>query len=194
MSERLTPTDWRANRLVDGLAKRAAAERPMPTAASKLLDSGAAAVRHHSMLLGRVTHAANNHTIYRTGDDGVQHAHVMRDAMQVPRVYKRKAAEQLQDQAKEVKRKPAIIVQPLAPSPAPTPQSPSQLHRARMQLYQDDCTKRRVDDIGAACSTTAATPASERLEAVARRVRSKFHSCLLVSQFFENYCGYAGAF
>ena len=174
---RLTPIDWRANRLVDGLAKRRAAQRALPTAASRLLNSGAAAVRHYSILLGRVTYAANNHTVYRTGEDGKQHAHVIRDAMQVPRVYKRKAPDQAQRRDENIVDMPAKRIKPWVPPPAPKVKSPSQLHRARMQLYDDACTKRRVDDIGAASSNSAATSASERLEEVARRVRSKFHSC-----------------
>jgi len=76
--------DWRANRLVDALAKKAAAERQAPAAITRLLGSAKAAVRHAAALLGEVTHAANNHRTNVTGPDGSVHVKVVRDAMPKP--------------------------------------------------------------------------------------------------------------
>ena len=61
--QRLSTVDWRANRLVDALAKLDAALRELPAACVKLLDSAECAVKHSAKLLARVTHAANNHTL-----------------------------------------------------------------------------------------------------------------------------------
>ena len=58
--EKLSVVDWRANRLVDALAKLAAARRRAPMAVTRLLASTNAAVKHAAKLLGCVTHQANN--------------------------------------------------------------------------------------------------------------------------------------
>eukprot|EP00973_Karenia_brevis_P076734 10658973-Karenia_brevis.AAC.1 len=49
---KLTVVDWRANRLVDALAKMAAKPYAAPPATVKALESGAAAVRNAVALLG----------------------------------------------------------------------------------------------------------------------------------------------
>ena len=67
---RLSMLDWRANRLVDALAKEAAAEHQPPPAVAKLLHSAKSAVKHYAMLLGRITHAANHYTVMVPGPDG----------------------------------------------------------------------------------------------------------------------------
>ncbi len=88
---RLSTVDWRANRLVDSLAKQAAAERELPRAAARLLDSAAAAVRHAATLLGRVTHGANNLELQVVDEDGTVTKRVLRDARPRPSGHKRKA-------------------------------------------------------------------------------------------------------
>ena len=54
---RLSWIDWRANRLVDAVAKQAAAQRQAPAAILRILKSAQTAGRHSAALLGRVTHA-----------------------------------------------------------------------------------------------------------------------------------------
>ena len=76
----LTAVDWRANRLVDALAKQAATTRRAPAAVVRLLKSARAAIRHSAALLGEVTHAANNHRTVVTLADGSQVAKLVRDA------------------------------------------------------------------------------------------------------------------
>ena len=68
----IKPTDWRANRLVDALARKAAAPSVQATATAKLLRSALRLVEHEAALLGVVTHAANHHEVCVTGDDGSQ--------------------------------------------------------------------------------------------------------------------------
>ena len=56
----LTTVRWRANRLVDLLAKRAAAAHRLPHEALALVSAATDAVRHSAALLGLITHGANN--------------------------------------------------------------------------------------------------------------------------------------
>jgi len=76
----MNAVDWRANRLVDALAKQAAATRQAPAAVLRLLKSAKAAVRHAAALLGQVTHASNNHRSVTTLADGTQVVRTCRDS------------------------------------------------------------------------------------------------------------------
>ena len=80
--ELLSAIDWRANRLVDALAKQAAAHRQAPRAITRLLASARLAVRHAASLLGQVTHAANNCRIEVAQPDGSFEHRTCRDAQQ----------------------------------------------------------------------------------------------------------------
>ena len=60
-SSPVTARDWRANRLVDGLAKLAAADGAAPLTSVRLVDSAEALVRHAAAQLAVATHNANNH-------------------------------------------------------------------------------------------------------------------------------------
>ena len=73
-------TDWRANRLVDALAKSAARMRPMPPRVGTLLASASAAAQHAAALLGAVTHAANHHVVQVPDSTGKLVERVCRDA------------------------------------------------------------------------------------------------------------------
>jgi hypothetical protein len=80
--KRLTGVDWRANRLVDALAKQAADTMRLPRAVRCLLESGQAAVKHYAAVLGFVTHAANNHMTTFHRPDGTMGTRIIRDAQQ----------------------------------------------------------------------------------------------------------------
>ena len=58
---RLTAADWRANSLVDALAKIAAVHLHAPPSTINLNISAEAAAAHAACLLGVVTHAANSY-------------------------------------------------------------------------------------------------------------------------------------
>ena len=60
---RVTALDWRANRLADALAKRAAAGVRLPRAMLNLLVVGGAAAGYSFAKLGTVTYAANHHEV-----------------------------------------------------------------------------------------------------------------------------------
>lgn len=68
--EFVTALDWRANRLVDYLARLAANLVTVPKLASIILDQFSKAAVYSAASLGVITHAANNHTISVTREDG----------------------------------------------------------------------------------------------------------------------------
>ena len=78
--QKLTMLDRRANRLVDALAKTAAAHVAAPNKVVKFLQKADAAAAHAACLLGIVTHAANNHTSSEIGDGGQVVVTVSRDS------------------------------------------------------------------------------------------------------------------
>ena len=117
--KRLTAVDWRANRLVDALAKRAAATSRAPPAIIRLLDSATVAVRHAACLLACVTHHANNHRVEKISDDGSISYTVCRDAVSAPKGRKRK---------RDGAREPARLVCDVPTASASTDASPPEVH------------------------------------------------------------------
>jgi len=83
--EVVSATDWRANRLADGLAKMAAGRFRVPEELRRLLRTADRLVEYSAAALGMQTHAANNyqHTAWR--DDGTAYTTKLRDA--TPRPY-----------------------------------------------------------------------------------------------------------
>ena len=107
----LSGVDWRANRLVDALAKQAATTVRAPREVRCLLESGRAAVKHAAALLAVVTHAANHHKEPVQRRDGTWSTRCMRDAQQP---------------AAGTRRQPRQVKPPAEPAPLP-PASPSRL-------------------------------------------------------------------
>ena len=87
----ITTLMWRANRLVDGLAKMAAGRHRLPEWALQRLAAAAQLVKHAAAQLGVVTHRANNHQVTHLVDGGVTVTRVCRDSSaerQRPRFFK----------------------------------------------------------------------------------------------------------
>jgi len=80
----LTLENWRANRLVDLLAKAAAERFRVPARTRSLLSDAAAAVHFSAALLGVVTHAANNFAETSWRGDGSAVVVKHRDALPLP--------------------------------------------------------------------------------------------------------------
>jgi hypothetical protein len=59
----VTAIDWRANRLVDRLAKLAAAQHGVPDIAMRIFGQAHKAAEYCAAFLGTVTHRANHHSI-----------------------------------------------------------------------------------------------------------------------------------
>ena len=66
----ITAIDWRANRLVDALAKAAARETRVHPAAMKLASTAARLMEYSAARAGAVTFAANNYKVQRLNVDG----------------------------------------------------------------------------------------------------------------------------
>jgi hypothetical protein len=80
----VTFTDWRANRLADGLAKQAAVRDRVPAGLRRFLATAEEATCHEAAVLGMVTHAAANHWVSSTKPDGTYTVTRSRDACPPP--------------------------------------------------------------------------------------------------------------
>jgi len=76
--------DWRANRLVDKLAKLAAGCRAPPKDLLKLLQTASTAAEHAGACLGLATHAANSYKVTTWREDGTAVQALRRDAWLPP--------------------------------------------------------------------------------------------------------------
>ena len=173
----LSATDWRANRLVDCLAKAAAKNLAAPREVSAYLRSADAAAAHAACLLGVVTHAANNcHSTAETDGGGESHT-VTRDSTDRPRAPLPSSAgrsESCPPAVEVAAGAPASLPSPpkqVAPWRAPTPQ----VHNNRLRKSASDrALIRRVEEIGASLRpSTCKASASSRLLALAARVKDK---------------------
>ena len=85
---RLSPIDWRANRLVDVLAKRAAAFHQLTANAANTFAHAASLSQWALAQLARVTHCANTHETVVVDEQGLSHTKVTRDSMDRPKFAK----------------------------------------------------------------------------------------------------------
>ena len=69
----MIPIDWRANGLVDALAKGGAAFHDLAQPAAALINSASQLSQHALVQLARVTHAANDHQVVRIDKQEVPH-------------------------------------------------------------------------------------------------------------------------
>ena len=206
-----TVVDWRANRLADAIAKAFANDMAPPGSMVSLTMCARAAYRHSVALLGCVTHAANNHRVQVTRDDGTTTYVTKRDVMEhtsnKAATSRRKARQGAEHDSEQQASGQASDVDPanmlmegqrtgvagipgcldLTPSRAQAPpqdaagvyakrrclqnQARSQ-HNERARLFDEQCLRARVNDIGAACGSPQ-TSATSRLLALAERVGSK---------------------
>ena len=105
----VTRVDWRANKLVDLLAKSAAAPDRFGPAIRKRIEEASFGIRFSLCRLGCVTHAANHYKSAETLPSGEVIVNIKRDSM---------AEYQRSDNKKGVKRK--NFVEEIAPSTAST--------------------------------------------------------------------------
>ena len=164
-------------RVVDKLAKLGAAVKELPKGMVNLLDSATAVVGFSAKLLGRITYAANNHQVTVIGEDGLSVTQTIRDATPAPKDRNRKRDASPPPVTKKPKCPVAKAVKAWSKNDKPAPhikssvQSSTALHNARVKAYSGACLKRRVDEIGAASSSSGnEVPAASRIEALKRRV------------------------
>ena len=92
-----TMLDWRANRLVDALAKAFANDMAAPNSLTTVVLSARVAQKHSLALLGCVTHMANNHTVQVTRDDGTTTNVTKRDVTEPPKLVRGQKEKQCGD-------------------------------------------------------------------------------------------------
>jgi hypothetical protein len=170
---KVTVIDWRANRLVDALAKAAATYLQAPSSVAALLRSADAAAAHAACLLGVVTHSANNYKTTQLTEGGTSVSVTFRDSSDRPKGGSCGTASG--SRAVPSRQLPA----PLRPNTSSTvlpwtPPTPkvmaNRIHRASSR----DALVRRVNDIGARLAPVDGRPTgAERLSALAARVRAK---------------------
>ena len=76
----ITPVMWRANRLVDILAKMAAGHERIPTFITSQVGAAAKLVQHSAGLLGEVTYVANHCARTEVVEGGATVTRIMRDS------------------------------------------------------------------------------------------------------------------
>jgi len=169
---RLTHVDWRANRLADGLAKQAAAIAQPPPVVLRLLASAFAAVRHAAKSLARVTHAANNHTITVTAEDGTVTSKVVRDSVDKPRAKKEPPVAGTISLPSQPPPKPERQVAAWVPTRPTAKRSASSAsaHRQRAAAFEEEHLQERVQELGTRLRPASSRPASERLSELRARV------------------------
>ncbi len=181
-----TTLDWRANRLVDALAKAFANDMAAPKSLMDVVLSARVAQKHSLALLGCVTHRANNHVVAVTRDDGSTTSVTKRDVTEPPTRHLTK------DLPKE--RTPAAPAGEAQGEPLPDCEAVDEVwtsctqtkrlsakdraarsHHKRAKVSEEQCVLTRLADIGAACTARAATlpSATARLQAIAERVKAK---------------------
>ena len=165
---RLSPVDWRANRLVDKLAKTAAAALQHPKHVLELLPSADAAAAHAACLLGVVTHAANHHEVTETDDTGCSRTIVCRDSTDKPRSAKRSYSEPARMGGKHTVAHKSTE----AGSKAVAPWRPPTAGAVARQVDSEQL-ERRVADIGSTLRASSAGPAQVRLAQLRQRVLAK---------------------
>jgi len=165
---RMAPTDWRANRLADRLAKAVAREAQADKRTIELFKSSDAAASHAAALLGVVTRAANAHEAQVEVAGGGTKVELRRDSTPKPR-----EVADAQRVARQAARDSSLVA---APAPAPArrvtaapwrPPSAAQVRRAEERAL----TRRRVQEVGQHLRASSAPPASTRMAELAARVR-----------------------
>jgi len=162
--QRMSATDWRANRLADRLAKAVAREAQAPKGTVELFESSEAATAHAAALLGIGTRASNAHEAQVTTADGETKTVLQRDSQSKP-----KEVAEAQRAARLAARN-ASEGAAAAPAPAKQvvaapwrPPSCNQVRRAGERAM----TWRRVQEVGESLRASSAPPA------LAARVRAR---------------------
>ncbi len=107
----ITPIMWRANRLVDILAKGAASPLRVPSWATKAVATVATLVEYHIAHLAVVTHAANNHKIDTVKPDGTVGHTTVRDSTAEKQPWRQRSQPARQAKPEQSSSPPALVTQ-----------------------------------------------------------------------------------
>jgi hypothetical protein len=166
----ITNLMWRANRLVDELAKAAASTHRLPKWVVDFPKIAATFVRYHAAKLGFATHEANNHNTTIMVDGGMIVDKIMRDStaerpnwrLRKRKVGKKRPAEELS---------PAVVPEPLS---SPSVGAP--------QLGSSNCKQARAMPTSTAAAQTARGK-KRRAAAEAQRCRQEVADFSLVARW-----------
>jgi hypothetical protein len=180
--KKITTIDWRANRLVDALAKQAAEQVRATKEARTLVQSCREAVRHAACCLGQVTFAANNHKADRVGDDGKLHTVTLRDSQDAPKKKHTANEKVVKSASKAVAAKTAKqakkAVRPLDLQ-CQDPPSKKRLTEARYRAERAEAAraalKRNLERRDSLLTRSATEPAPSRMEQLQKRVRLRLN-------------------
>jgi len=182
--KKTTPVDWRANRLVDALAKGAAATARASKATINLLRSATVACLHAACTLGRVTHAANHHKVEEADASGTVRIVTKRDSTDAPprkhtvATAKAPAPQPVPAAESEASKKRKLATeraaQLLLEGPATKRGRPAVAERSK-RLRQEDCERTRevVEARASQLRPTSAENAATKMQRLWERVRLK---------------------
>ncbi len=194
----VTTLMWRANRLADALAKKAASQHRLPVWVSKLVGDAAVCTRHQLALLGVVTFEAHNHRVSQITEGGATKEFVYRDST-AQRPYFKKRGMTVTDAVTTESPPPAASTAPppgqlgqprplQAKRPCLRSQPQSTAGRARglkrKAVETAETLRQQADDETRVASWLSSRrlqpagtmPAVERMHALRTRLRDKFQS------------------
>ncbi len=173
----VTAIEWRANRLVDALAKHAAAFDRVPRRTLEAVSDAGRLAEYSAALLGTVTECANNWKQEAVRHDGTPYRRTVRDSAPPPR-----AARPLKPQA-------APVPQPALAAPGATELCPLRARSVPAAAHRAERTKlatverwreeaREAAGVSRWLAQTLLHPgegatASERMQNLQRRVRER---------------------
>jgi hypothetical protein len=160
--------DWRANRLVDMLAKAAADALQCSVHVQKLLPSADAAVAHAACLLGVVTHVANHCAVTVVVDGGGSATRFARDSVDKPKIAANDASD---DEPVALPVAAPVAAKPMAPPRVVKPWAPPSFS-LQAKRDSEDVTARRVKEIGDALGPSSTPPAAALMGSLLERIRA----------------------
>ena len=135
----ISAVDWRANHLVDGLAKLAAAEGASTIQEANLIHSAEVLVKHCAGQLAASTFAANNYVEHYTDDKGKPKTRTKRDSVEAPKKMPKKLKDLASLQPKPLASLPEATVGDFSSSePEEAPSRRSRLLGATLARKKKD--------------------------------------------------------
>jgi len=166
--------DWRANRLVDALAKTGAASVAPAPETIDLVTSAETLVRHRLAQLAQATHRANNHSVTILNEAGEWVTKVLRDSVSRPLRLRR--SPMMTNTAKKLLKKKRSIGSIKAWSAPPTKDATRAARALRASaraaahaMHLDNALKRNAATLSRPCGNTA----KQRAEELRTRVNKK---------------------
>ena len=171
---RMTIIDWRANRLVDALAKMAAAQSRLLPALLALLKTATLAAQYSARLLGRVTFAANNCPMQVQNEDGTLTQVMCRDSQPAPK-HRCTKKRRIHDDPKPDKQSEASHSQSANAVQGWTgPRKRRRFANLRASEAERADLKRHFEELsGTLAAAEPTVTAAQRLELVRRRVADR---------------------